>query len=49
VVPADNKNNARLIVSRIIVDTLTALKLAYPKPTPARLRELRSIRRALAR
>jgi PPK2 family polyphosphate:nucleotide phosphotransferase len=49
VVPADNKENARLIVSRIIVDTLTALKMSYPKQSEMRLRELRSIRRHLAR
>jgi len=49
VVPADDKQNARLIVSRIIVDTLTALKMEYPKLSETRLRELRSIRRLLAR
>ena len=49
VVPADDKKNARLIVSRIIVDTLAALKMQYPELSDARLRELRSIRRQLAR
>ena len=49
VVPADDKKNARLIVSRIIVDTLAALKMQYPELSAARLRELRSIRRQLAR
>ena len=49
VVPADDKKNARLIVSRIIVDTLAALKMKYPKLSDARLRELRSIRRQLTR
>src|SRR5450432_601758 len=48
-VPADDKQNARLIVSRIIVDALTALKMSYPKPSETRLRELRTIRRLLAR
>jgi hypothetical protein len=48
-VPADDKKNARLIVSRIIVDTLAALKMHYPKLSPARLRELRSIRRQLTK
>jgi PPK2 family polyphosphate:nucleotide phosphotransferase len=48
-VPADDKQNARLMVSRIIVDALTALKMSYPKPSETRLRELRSIRRLLAR
>jgi PPK2 family polyphosphate:nucleotide phosphotransferase len=32
VVPADDKKNARLIISQIIVDTLGDLKMAYPKP-----------------
>jgi len=49
VVPADDKKNARLIVSRIIVDTLAALKMHYPKLSESRLRELRSIRRQLTK
>jgi Polyphosphate kinase 2 (PPK2) len=49
IVPADDKENARLIVSRIIVDTLVALKMSYPKLSDARLRELQSIRRKLAK
>ncbi|HXJ21009.1 MAG TPA: ADP-polyphosphate phosphotransferase [Polyangia bacterium] len=49
IVPADDKENARLVVSRIIVDTLAALKMSYPKLSDERLRELRSIRRALTK
>jgi PPK2 family polyphosphate:nucleotide phosphotransferase len=49
VVPADDKKNARLIVSRIIVDTLVPLKMRYPTLSESRLRELRSIRRRLAK
>ena len=49
VVPADDKKNARLIVSRIIMDTLAALKMKYPEMSESRLRELRSIRRQLTR
>ena len=49
VVPADDKRNARLIVSRVIVDTLKRLGLGYPKADPKRRRELRSLRRLLAR
>ncbi len=49
VVPADDKKNARLIVSRIIVETLGALKMRYPSLSASRLRELRSIRRQLAK
>jgi PPK2 family polyphosphate:nucleotide phosphotransferase len=49
IVPADDKANARLIVSRIILDTFKDLNLAYPKPTPARRRELQAIRKLLAK
>jgi hypothetical protein len=49
VVPADDKKNARLIVSRVIVETLAKLKMSYPASSPARLRELRGIRRRLAK
>jgi PPK2 family polyphosphate:nucleotide phosphotransferase len=46
-VPADDKRNARLIVSRIIVDTLKELKLRYPKTDAQRREELEAIRQAL--
>jgi PPK2 family polyphosphate:nucleotide phosphotransferase len=49
VVPADDKENARLIVSRIIVDGLAGLKMAYPKTTAKRRAELESIRKLLAK
>jgi PPK2 family polyphosphate:nucleotide phosphotransferase len=49
VVPADDKQNARLIVSRIMLDTVEKLELSYPKTTPARRRELRSLRKKLAK
>jgi PPK2 family polyphosphate:nucleotide phosphotransferase len=49
VVPADDKENARLIVSHIILDTLDGLRMAYPMPSANRKRELRLIRRHLAR
>jgi PPK2 family polyphosphate:nucleotide phosphotransferase len=49
VVPADDKENARLIVSRIVLDGLNDLKMAYPKPTAMRRRELKSIRHRLSR
>jgi PPK2 family polyphosphate:nucleotide phosphotransferase len=48
VVPADDKENARLIISQVILDTLDGLKLRYPKPDPAHRRELQSIRKLLA-
>ncbi len=47
VVPADDKENARLIVSRIVLDTLEDLKMAYPKTTAKRRTELQSIRKLL--
>jgi PPK2 family polyphosphate:nucleotide phosphotransferase len=48
VVPADDKENARLIVSRIILDTLDSLKMSYPKLSAERRRELVAIRARLA-
>jgi PPK2 family polyphosphate:nucleotide phosphotransferase len=47
VVPADDKKNARLIVSRIVVDALNDLKMAYPRTTAKRRRELKSIRKQI--
>lgn len=49
VVPADDKKNARLIVSQVLVETLGALKMRYPALSQRRLRELRAIRRQLAK
>jgi PPK2 family polyphosphate:nucleotide phosphotransferase len=49
VVPADDKPNARLIVSQILLDTLESLRLAYPETTRSRRRELLEIRKRLAR
>jgi PPK2 family polyphosphate:nucleotide phosphotransferase len=49
VVPADDKRNARLIVSRIVLDTLATLKMAYPKTDAVRRRELQSIRKQLVK
>jgi PPK2 family polyphosphate:nucleotide phosphotransferase len=47
VVPADDKLNARLIVSRIVLDTIEALQLSYPASSAARRRELQALRRQL--
>ena len=49
VVPADDKENARLILSQIVLDVLSDLKMDYPKVTPERLRELKSIRKLLVK
>jgi len=48
VVPADDKDNARLIVSQIVLDTLNELRMAYPKASAKRRGELKSIRKLLA-
>jgi hypothetical protein len=48
VVPADDKENARLIVSQIVLDTLGGLDMAYPKTSPQRRKELLTIRKDLA-
>jgi len=44
VVPADDKDNARLIVSQIVVDALEALKSDYPKASAERVAQLEAIR-----
>jgi PPK2 family polyphosphate:nucleotide phosphotransferase len=49
VVPADDKENARLIISRIILDTFKALKMSYPETDAKRRQELLSIRDQLMR
>ncbi|MGA7055890.1 MAG: ADP-polyphosphate phosphotransferase [Terriglobales bacterium] len=47
-VPADNKENTRLIVSRIVLEALKDLKMAYPKTSEKRRQELQAIRKELA-
>ena len=47
VVPADDKENAQLIVSRVVLDALRELKMTYPKSGPERRRELQAIRKLL--
>jgi len=46
-VPAADKENARLIVSQIVLDALKGLKMAYPKTTAKRRRELEAIGKRL--
>ena len=48
VVPADDKENCRLIVSAIVLDAFRELKTRYPQPSKDRLEELRAIRKKLA-
>jgi PPK2 family polyphosphate:nucleotide phosphotransferase len=49
IVPADDKLNTRLIVSRIVLDTVEGLELSYPKTTAARRRELLLLRKKLVK
>jgi PPK2 family polyphosphate:nucleotide phosphotransferase len=47
IVPADDKRNARLIVSRAIIETLAALPMQYPQLSPERLQELAGMRKLM--
>lgn len=49
IIPADDKKNARLIVSQIILDVFKSLKLEYPKMTPEHMEELKKIRKKLSK
>jgi PPK2 family polyphosphate:nucleotide phosphotransferase len=49
VVPADDKRNARLIVSRIVLGALQDLGLSHPRISAKRRAELQSFRKLLAK
>jgi polyphosphate kinase 2 (PPK2 family) len=49
IVPADDKQTARLIVSRVVIDALQGLGMEYPKMTRARRTELLGLRKQLAK
>jgi PPK2 family polyphosphate:nucleotide phosphotransferase len=49
VVPADDKESARLIVSQIVMETLKSLKMRYPKTSKERRQELLTIRQQLSK
>ena len=49
IVPADDKDDARLIVSQIVLDALKGLKPSYPATTQKHRAELKSIRKMLAK
>jgi PPK2 family polyphosphate:nucleotide phosphotransferase len=49
VVPADDKLNARLIISHVVLDTLKSLKMSWPAPDPARRKELQALKKQLAK
>jgi PPK2 family polyphosphate:nucleotide phosphotransferase len=47
VIPADDKKNARLLVSQVVNQTLESLDLQYPKLDKARVAELKAARKLL--
>jgi len=49
IVPADNKENGRLIVSQAVLDAFRGLDLRYPKASASRLEQLKAIRRQLVK
>jgi PPK2 family polyphosphate:nucleotide phosphotransferase len=49
IVPADDKESTGLIISRIVLDALQALKMAYPKSSAQRRRELQAIGKQLVK
>ncbi|MCG6205642.1 polyphosphate kinase 2 family protein [Rhodopseudomonas sp. HC1] len=49
IIPADDKQNTRLIVSQVILETIEDLKMSYPETSPARRKELLKLRRQLAK
>jgi polyphosphate kinase 2 (PPK2 family) len=49
VIPADDKENAHLIISQIILDTLKGFKMTYPHSDSKRKKELQSFRKLLTK
>lgn len=47
IIPADDKENARIIVSQIVIEAFEDLDMAYPKTTPKRAKELKAIRKTM--
>lgn len=46
-VPADEKRNARLILSQILVETMKTLRMSYPTSGKHQLKELKQMKRVL--
>ena len=46
-IPADDKRNARLIISHVLIETLRSLPITYPKPDKAQLAEVERVRKVL--
>jgi PPK2 family polyphosphate:nucleotide phosphotransferase len=49
VVPADDKETAGILIARIVVQTLKAMQLRYPRVDAAHRNELRAMRKTLAK
>jgi PPK2 family polyphosphate:nucleotide phosphotransferase len=47
IVPADHKQDARLIISNVIIGALKSLKMEYPRPSKKHQEELKAIRKVL--
>jgi PPK2 family polyphosphate:nucleotide phosphotransferase len=47
IVPGDDKKNARLFVSQILIEAMDSLPIEIPKPDAARKKELKEIRQKL--
>jgi PPK2 family polyphosphate:nucleotide phosphotransferase len=47
IVPADDKENARLIIAQVILDEMKGLKMSRTREGPGRKRELKAMRRML--
>ncbi len=47
IIPADDKQNARLIISAVLVDTLKSLKMSYPEQSDERKEQLMLSRKLL--
>ncbi len=47
VVPADDKDNAHLIISQVVLDAMKSLRLCYPAVSKARRKELQELRKSL--
>ncbi len=48
IIPADDKKNARLLISRVILETLESLHMTIPTVDGRRLKELKAIRKELS-
>jgi hypothetical protein len=46
-VPADDKENARILVSQILLDELKSLEMSYPATDETRRKELQALRELL--